>query len=206
MSMNRSTMKHVKVAADRWNFETSDGAFITPLGGNMLNDQHPGQGTLFDNFDQADCDRRFGIMAGLGLNCVRQAIGVNEVFDPATGLKAAGMKNWDTFIGLAEKHGVYLMPVGGYIGGNDWFDAERLADSGRQLDWDCAFWEAFAGHYKGHPAIWAWDLRNELLFWTRSHITTPGSTEELKVEALLKDRWPWWLETRDGTVAAMNKV
>ena len=141
-------MKHVRVAKDRWNFELENsGKLITPLGGNMLNDQHPGQGTLFRKFDAADCDRRFGIMAELGLNCVRQAIGVNEVFDPATGLKAAGMKNWDTFIGLAEKHGVYLMPVGGYIGGNDWFDVERLADSGRQLDWDCAFWKAFAGHY-----------------------------------------------------------
>ncbi|MBM4020386.1 MAG: hypothetical protein FJ288_19055, partial [Planctomycetes bacterium] len=35
---------------------------------------------MFDRFDAADCDRRFGIMAGLGLNCVRQAIGVNHVF------------------------------------------------------------------------------------------------------------------------------
>ena len=174
--MSRNNMKRVRVAADRWNFETEDGRLITPLGGNMLNDQHPGQGTLFQKFDAADCDRRFGIMAELGLNCVRQAIGVNEVFDPATGLKAAGMKNWDTFIGLAEKHGIYLMPVGGYLGGNDWFDVERLADSGRQLDWDCAFWEAFAGHYQGHPAIWAWDLRNELLYWTRAHMVAPGST------------------------------
>ncbi len=44
-------MKTVRVAADRWNFETADGAFVTPLGGNMLNDEHPGQGTLFDDFD-----------------------------------------------------------------------------------------------------------------------------------------------------------
>ena len=199
-------MKPVRVSSDRWNFETADGRFITPLGGNMLNDEHPGQGTLFQHFDAADCDRRFGIMSELGLNCVRQAIGVNQVFDPATGLKAAGMKNWDVFIGLAEKHGIYLMPVGGYIGGNDWFDVERLADSGRQLDWDCAFWEAFCGHYKGHAAVWAWDLRNELLYWTRSHMVAPGSTQEDRVEALLKDRWPWWLETRYGSVVAMNRV
>lgn len=199
-------MKPVSVASDRWNFVTADGAFITPLGGNMLNDQHPMQGTLFQNFDAADCDRRFGIMAELGLNCVRQAIGVNQVFDPVRGLKAEGLKNWDTFISLAEKHGVYLMPVGGYIGGNDWFDTERLADSGRQLDWDCAFWTAFCGHYKNHPAIWAWDLRNELLYWTTGEKVAAGSADQQRVDAMLKDKWPWWLESRYGTVAAMNKA
>lgn len=199
-------MKPVRVAADRWNFETSEGTYLTPLGGNIGNDQHPGQGTLFQQFDADDCDRRLGAMADVGLNCLRQAIGVNEVFHPTKGLKAKGLKQWDTFIGLAEKHGIYLMPVGGYLGGNDWFDVERLADSGKQLDETCAFWEAFAGHYRGHPAIWAWDLCNELLYWTRPHMTTPGSSAEQKIEAMLKDRWPWWLERRYGTVAAMNRA
>jgi hypothetical protein len=36
-------MKVVRISRDRWNCETADGALITPLGGNMLNDQHPGQ-------------------------------------------------------------------------------------------------------------------------------------------------------------------
>ena len=199
-------MHGIRVAADRWNFETTAGTLITPLGGNMLNDQHPGQRTLFQDFDAADCDRRFGIMAELGLNVLRQAIGVNTVFDPERGLIADGMKNWDTFIGLAEKHGIYLMPVGGYIGGNDWFDVEILADDGRSLDNDCAFWNSFCGHYQGHPAIWAWDLRNELLYWTRAHMVAPGSTGEQRVEVLLKDKWPQWLEARYGTVEAMNRV
>lgn len=201
-------MKRVAVAPDRWNFQYADGSgFVTPLGGNMLNDQHPGQGTLFQHFDAADVDRRFGVMAELGLNCVRQAIGVNEVFDPHTGLKAAGMANWETFIGLAEKHGVYLMPVGGYLGGNDWFDVERLADSGRALDESCAFWDAFCGHFAGHPAIWSWDLRNELLYWARPHMTTPGqSAREQAIAATLRDAWPRWLETRYGSLATMNRL
>jgi hypothetical protein len=68
-------MKAVRISRDRWNFETADGALITPLGGNMLNDQHPGQGTLFQKFDAADCDRRFGIMADLcGANTSLSAI------------------------------------------------------------------------------------------------------------------------------------
>jgi len=199
-------MKPVRVSPDRWNFETSDGAFITPLGGNLLNDQHPAQGTLFQEFDAADCDRRFGIMADLGLNCVRQAIGVNEVFDPATGLKAAGMKNWDTFIGLAEKHGIYLMPVGGYIGGNDWFDVERLADNGKSLDESCAFWEAFCARYATHPAIWAWDLRNELLYWEQEHMTVGDGKDSQRVGNMIRDDWSKWLETRYGTLEAMNRA
>jgi len=199
-------MKAIRVSPDRWNFETADGVFITPLGGNMLDDQHPGQGTLFQHFDAADCDRRFGLMAELGLNCLRQAIGVNQVFDPVNGLKAAGMKNWDAFIALAEKHGIYLMPVGGYLGGNDWFDMPILADSGKALDHDCLFWSAFAGHYKGHPAIWAWDLRNELLFDNESHAVTPGAINSSKTELMLKDCWPQWLEKRYGSLAEMNRV
>src|SRR5687768_772057 len=199
-------MKPVRVAADRWNFETAPGEYVVPLGGNMLDDQHPHQGTLFDRFDAADVDRRFGVMADLGLNCLRQAIGVNRVFDPLSGLKPDGLKNWDTFIGLAEKHGVYLMPVGGYIGGNDWFDVERLADQGKSLDESCEFWRAFVGHFAHHPAIWAWDLRNELLYWNRPHFATPGSAEEMRVDAMIKDRWPWWLQKRYGTVDAMNRA
>ena len=199
-------MHGVRVAADRWNFELDGtGELISPIGGNMLSPEHPVDGTLFDRFDAAECDRRFGLLAEHGFNCVRQAIGVNNVFDPATGLKAEGMRNWDTFISLAEKHGVYLMPVGGYVGGNDWFDVERLADNGKSLDESCAFWEAFVGHFAGHPAIWAWDLRNELLYWARPHSVPKGHPDEQRIEAMIRDEWPTWLERRYGTVAAMNR-
>jgi len=36
-------MQQVRVAKDRWNFEAADGTLITPIGGNMRDDQHPGQ-------------------------------------------------------------------------------------------------------------------------------------------------------------------
>ena len=200
-------MKRVRVGDDNWNFVLEgDGTPIVPLGGNVLDSQHPAQGTLFDDFDADDCDRRLGIMADLGLNCLRQPIGVNQVFDPVSGLRPVGMKNWDTFIGLAEKHGIYLMPVGGYIGGNDWFDCELLVDNGKALDESCDFWEAFAGHYTGHPAIWAWDLRNELLYNTESHAIGPGAPDAQQLEAALKDQWPNWLQARYSTVEEMNRV
>ena len=201
-------MRRIRVAADRWNFELegSDGEFITPLGGNILSDQHPGEGTLFQNFNEEDCNRRLGLMAELRLNCLRQAIGVNEVFDPKNGLKAEGLKNWDIFISLAEKHGIYLMPVGGYLGGNDWFDVERLADSGRSLDEACAFWKAFVGHYAGHPAIWAWDLRNELLYSAKAHMVAPGSTDEVRIDSSIKEKWPDYLSSRYQSLDVMNRL
>lgn len=200
-------MQSVRVAADRWNFETAPGQYISPIGGNILNDQHPDRGTLFQHFDAADCDRRLGLMASLGLNCLRQAIGVNEVFDPQSGLKAQGLKNWDTFIGLAEKHGIYLMPVGGYVGGGDWFDTFRLADNGKSLDDSCRFWEAFVGHNAGHPAVWAWDLRNELLYSERApwFFVREGGDPAV-IGNMLRDAWPQWLEARYGTVATMNRL
>lgn len=199
-------MKRVRVAPDRWNFEYEGGGYVTPLGGNMLNDQHPGAGTLFADFNAAECDRRFGLMADLGLNCLRQAIGVNQVFHPEKGLLSEGLKNWDTFIGLAQKHGVYLMPVGGYVGGNDWFDAAILADNGKGLEENCAFWAAFCGHYRGHPAIWAWDLRNELLYDVQEHMTVQDNVNVNLTETKLKDAWPAWLEARYGTVETMNRT
>ena len=200
-------MRRVRVATDRWNFELEGtGEPIVPIGGNMLNDEHPFQRTLFSHFDAADCDRRFGLMSECGLNCLRQAIGVNEVFDPATGLKAEGMRNWDTFIRLAEKHGVYLMPVGGYIGGNDWFDVDRLDDNGRPLDESCAFWSAFAGHFAGHPAIWAWDLCNELLYDNKPAVFGYRTKTQEELTALLCDGWPAWLQTRYESVDTMNRA
>ena len=196
-------MKRVHVAPDRWNFELEDGGYITPIGGNMINDQHPFySGTLFDNFDADECERRLAIMEELGLNCLRQAIGVNRVFDPATGLKAAGLRNWDTFIELCRKHGIYLMPVGGYLGGNDWFDPQIMADSSRALDNDCRFWQAFAGHYAEHPAIWAWDLRNELLYSAREMDGTPRPAAGAK----LLDGWPAWLEAKYSSLDTLNRL
>ncbi|MDP6381009.1 MAG: beta-galactosidase, partial [Phycisphaerae bacterium] len=189
-------MERVRVAPDRWNFQLADsGKFVSPIGANILNDQHPGSGTLFDHFDVDDCERRFAAMAEIGLNCLRQAIGTNNVFDPKTGLKAEGLKNWDTFIALAEKYGVYLMPVGGYIGGGDWFDKDLVADSGEALDNKCSFWEAFVGHYAGHPAVWAWDLANELSYGAKSD----------EAFAKLTENWPAWLEAKYGTVDTLNR-
>jgi len=199
-------MQPVRVAPDRWNFCTANGEWISPLGGNILDDVHPGQGTLFRDFDPRDCERRFALMSDLGLNCLRQAVGINEVFDAKSGLKAGGLRNWDTFLGLAEKHGIYLMPVGGYAKGNDWFDVEKLADSGKSLDESCAFWEAFCGHFREHPAIWAWDLRNELLYDNAPHMVTPGSADADKVDAMLRDHWPRYLETRYGSLETMNGI
>jgi len=199
-------MKLVHVAVDGWNFVDEGGNYVVPLGGNMLNDLHPGQGTLFQNFDAADVERRFKIMADNGLNVVRQAIGVNEVFDPKCGLKAEGIKNWDTFVSLAEKYNVYLMPVGGYLGSNDWFDCGRLADDGKALKESCDFWAAFVAHYKNHPAIFAWDLRNELLYDTVQHMVAEWDTDEDDITKMLKDKWALYLEKLYGTVQNMNSV
>jgi len=200
-------MKRVRVAQDRWNFELEgSGELISPIGGNILNDEHPAQGTLFSHFDKNDVERRFATMASIGLNCLRQAIGVNNVFSPKNGLKKEGLNNWDTFITLAEKYNIYLMPVGGYIGGNDWFDSEKLADNGKALDESCAFWDAFCSHYKGHPAIWAWDLRNELLYQTEPHMLESAKPQEQSVKAMLMDEWPSWLQIKYGSLDTLNKA
>jgi hypothetical protein len=161
-------MRRIRIAADRWNFELEggNGEFISPLGGNILDDQHPGEGTLFENFVEKDCDRRLGLMADLG---------------------------------------IYLRPVGGYIGGNDWFEVEHLADNGKPLEDSCAFWKAFVGHYAGHPAIWAWDLRNELLYSSKPHMVAPGSADAKRIDALIKDEWPDYLSTRYQSLDVMNR-
>lgn len=196
-------MKLVHVAPDRWNFQDEDGQFVVPFGGNMLNDEHPGEGTLFAHFDADDCEHRFAAMQSVGLNCLRQAIGVNQVYDVRTGLKAEGMRNWETFIALAEQYGIRLMPVGGYLGSNDWFDAKQLPNDGQPLDDSCAFWEAFVGAFKSHPAIFAWDLRNELWYHVQEHMVVGGG-DAAEAFAGINAGWPAYLETKYGTVEMMN--
>jgi len=196
-------MKLIHVAADRWNFQDEDGTFYFPIGGNMLNDEHPGAGTLFDHFDADDCERRFAVMQEWGLNNLRQAIGVNHVFDAKTGLKAEGMRNWQTFIGLAEKCGVRLQPVGGYPGSNDWFDNNQVADDGESLDNLEKFWSLFVPEFKSHPAIFAWDIHNELWYHMEEHMTIGGG--ESDILGHFTRPWAEYLQTKYGTVAEMNK-
>ena len=109
-------MNIIRVATDGWNFEEEGGGFFTPFGGNVLNDIHPAQGTLFEHFDADDVERRFAAMQAFGLNVLRQPLGINQVFDARQGLKAEGMRHWQRFIALAEQYGVRVMPVGGYLG------------------------------------------------------------------------------------------
>jgi hypothetical protein len=196
-------MHRIRVATDGWNFEDEAGAPFTPFGGNVLNDVHPVKGTLFDRFDADDVERRFAAMQSIGLNTLRQPIGVNHVFDAATGLKADGMRHWETFIGLAERYGVRLMPVGGYLGSNDWFDGEILVDDGAPLDDACAFWRAFCGAFTDHPAIFAWDIRNETLYDQKQHDLV-GSGTVSAAQRHLTAGWPAFLQARYGTVALMN--
>ena len=198
-------MKLLRVAADHWNFIDEDGLFFTPFGGNVLNDVHPGQGTLFDCFDADDVERRFAVMQEYGLNMLRQPIGVNHLFDIRSGLKADGMRQWQTFIALAERYGVRLMPVGGYLGSNDWFDAEQLADDGTGLERSCAFWAAFVAEFPAHPAIFAWDIRNELLYNVTDHMTV-GSKQATGASEKLLAGWPEYLRVKYGNVAAMNET
>lgn len=198
------SMQRIRVAGDRWNFELADGTAFTPFGANVLNDMHPGQGNLFQDFDAADVERRFAAMEAVGLNVLRQPIGVNEVYDPKRGLKARGMRNWRRFAELAERHGVWLMPVGGYLGSNDWFDAEQLADDGRPLEDSCAFWAAFCREFVDFPGIFAWDIRNELLYDVKEHMVV-GSGDASKAAASLVAGWPTYLEALYGTVDELNR-
>ncbi len=196
-------MNIIRVATDGWNFQEEGGGFFTPFGGNVLNDVHPAQGTLFDHFDAEDVERRFAAMQAFGLNVLRQPLGINHVFDAQHGLKAEGMRHWQRFIALAAQYGVRVMPVGGYLGSNDWFDAELLADDGKPLEDSCAFWAAFVPEVAAHPAIFAWDIRNELLYDVEQHMTV-GYGDASAAFANLVSGWPAYLEARYGTVEMMN--
>lgn len=195
-------MHLIHVAPDGWNFLDEAGQYFTPFGGNILNDEHPGDGVLFSHFDADDVERRFARMQEYGLNCLRQPLGVNQVYRAGEGLLAEGMRNWHTFISLAERYGVRLMPVGGYPGSNDWFDRQQLADDGASLDTLCDFWARFVPEFAGHPAIFAWDLHNEQLYDLPDENAAAGDAEQTRASLLAG--WPAFLQARYGTLAMMN--
>lgn len=197
-------MKLLRVAADQWNFIDEDGNYFTPFGANVLNDVHPASGTLFENFDSNDVERRFAAMQEYGLNMLRQPMGVNQLYDTKIGLKSPGIKNFHRFLQLAEFYGIRLMPVGGYLGSNDWFDVEQLADDGAALDDACTCWRAIVAEFAAHPAIFAWDLHNELHYDLVNHMTVE-SKAAVSVAENLSAGWAEFLRVKYGDLASMNE-
>jgi hypothetical protein len=130
-------------------------------------------------WDPASIEADFAKMQDLGFNTVRFDL-FWAWFEPRPGdYNPEAFAQLDFLVQLAHKYGIYLHPamfIGGEVGEAYWdvpwrhgrhphADAEML-----RLQTDHA--AELARHYRGEPAIIAWDLTDEPPFWIVSGDTT----------------------------------
>ena len=157
-----SRLPAIHVAKDGRTFETEAGKPFVPFG---VTYYRPGTGwapQLWKKFDAAATRKDFARLKELGVNCVRVFLTYGS-FCPEQGqLAPDGATKFDQMLALAEEAGLYLHPAGPdhWEGTPPWAREEDIAGDERLAGLE-SFWKQFAARYRGHSAIFAYDLRNE---------------------------------------------
>ncbi|MCJ7739392.1 MAG: cellulase family glycosylhydrolase [Anaerolineae bacterium] len=157
-------------------FETEGHRFI-PVGVNWVPAKAAMQWPY--EWDPASIEADFAKMNDLGINFLRFDL-VWQWFEPRPGqFNEKAFEQFDFFIGLAHRYGIYLNPnffIGGQVGDAYWdvpwrngrhphSDPEMLRLQARHV-------EKIASRYRGEPAIIFWDLTDEPPFWIVGDDTT----------------------------------
>ncbi|MBC7354098.1 MAG: cellulase family glycosylhydrolase, partial [Thermogutta sp.] len=159
---NASSLKKIRVDAQRRCFVTEDGTIFIPLGVNYF---RPGTGwapQVWKKFDATAVREDFRRMKEFGVNCVRVFLTFDSFYREPGRLEKFGLDRWEEFLSIAEEYGIYVHPTGpdhweglpAWARGNTVSDPQAVAAL-------VEFWKLFAGRYRGRPVIFAYDLRNE---------------------------------------------
>lgn len=190
---NASSLKKIRVDAQRRCFVTEDGTIFIPLGVNYF---RPGTGwapQVWKKFDATAVREDFRRMKEFGVNCVRVFLTFDSFYREPGRLEKFGLDRWEEFLSIAEEYGIYVHPTGpdhweglpAWARGNTVSDPQAVAAL-------VEFWKLFAGRYRGRPVIFAYDLRNEP--------SVPWESSELA------RRWPDFLHRKYGSRQAMAKA
>lgn len=120
----------------------------------------------FNWITSTDFDR----MKAMGMNCVRLPFWYLNVIEPDGTWRSDAFTHLDYFVNEAWKRGIYtVLDFHGMPGGQAGWASSGYAQGGSGAFWwvnsdqneGAAIWSAIAAHFKGNPAVAAYDLMNE---------------------------------------------
>ena len=114
-------------------------------------------------------EQDFDNCAALGMSVIRVPFTYMNLCDDDGNLKADAFKRLDWFVENCSKRGIYvILDLHGTFGSQNGMDHSGEVNDGYQLYWNSYnrsktiwLWEQIANHYKGNPAVAAYDILNE---------------------------------------------
>jgi endoglucanase len=112
----------------------------------------------------------FDRMKAMGMNCVRLPFWYLNMIEPDGTWRSDAFTHLDYFVNEAWKRGIYtVIDFHGMPGGQAGWASSGYAQGGSGAFWwvnsdqneGAAIWYAIAAHFKGNPAVAAYDLMNE---------------------------------------------
>ncbi|MGB8453738.1 MAG: cellulase family glycosylhydrolase [Anaerocolumna sp.] len=111
----------------------------------------------------------FDNCADMGMSVIRLPFTYMNLADDNGNLKADAFKRLDWFVDNCSQRGMYvILDMHGTFGSQNGMDHSGEVNDGYQLYWNTAnrentlkLWEKTAEHFKGNPAVAAYDLLNE---------------------------------------------
>jgi hypothetical protein len=159
-----SNLQRVTVSADKTHFVLPDGKRFTPWG---FNYDHDEAGRLIEDYWLAEwpkVEEDFAEMKALGANVVRVHLQFGKFMNSPTEPNESSLNQLDKLVALADRTGLYLDLTGlGCYHKQDvpaWYDA---LDEAARWRAQAAFWSAIAKRCAGKPAVFFYDLMNELV-------------------------------------------
>lgn len=189
----RRPFPRILVTEDRTGLQTDRGQPFLPLGVTWY---RPGTGwapQVWKQFDPVATRSDFRRMKELGINTVRVFLSFGSFLNAPDSVDEDGLRKFDALLEIAEETSIYLHPTGPdhWEGLPDWARVDRYADE-KVLAALEQFWRVFAARYRGHTALFAYDLLNEP--------EVPWDTP------VLRSRWPLWLQKTYGELPALAKA
>ncbi|WP_310603025.1 cellulase family glycosylhydrolase [Anaerosporobacter sp.] len=111
----------------------------------------------------------FDNCAALGMSAIRLPFTYMNLCDDNGNLKSNAFEKLDWFVNNCNQRGMYvILDLHGTFGSQNGMDHSGEINDGKQLYWNSYnrsktvwLWEEIAKHYKGNPAVAAYDILNE---------------------------------------------